>query len=102
MNVIDIVDNMSKDMYLRLKHAAETGKWPEGNAVDKATRDSALQLIMAYQARHLSSDEMLTIGEDGQIVNKTKRELKDQFKGEHKTSEITKCDKTNIARFTKL
>ncbi len=97
-----MVDNMSTETYLRLKHAAETGRWPEGTVVDKPTRDSALQLIMAYQARHLSSDEMLTIGEDGQIVNKTKRELKEQFKGENQTPETKKCDKNDIARFTKL
>ncbi len=102
MNILAIVDNMSHEMYLRLKHAAETGKWPEGVAVDQAQRDSALQLSMAYQARHLNSDEMLTIGADGQIVNKSKRELKDQFTGKHKDTEVTKCDKTDIARFTDL
>ncbi|GLX80329.1 transcriptional regulator [Thalassotalea insulae] len=102
MDVLAIVDTMSQEMYLRLKHAAETGKWPEGVPVEQAQRDSALQLIMAYQARHLDSDEMLTIGADGEIVNKTKRELKDQFSGKHKDTEVTKCNKNNIARFTDL
>ncbi|WP_206485772.1 DUF1315 family protein [Thalassotalea sp. G2M2-11] len=103
MNVLAVVDNMSQEMYLRLKHAAETGKWPEGTPVDQAQRDSALQLTMAYQARHLNSDEMLTIGADGAIVNKSKRQLKDQFKGKHKDTEITKCNKEHdIARFTEL
>jgi len=108
MNVIQMVDSMSRDMYLRLKHAAETGKWPEGTVVEQAQRDSALQLVMAYQARHLNSDEMLTVGSDGEIVQKSKRDLKDQFKGKHKDTEITKCNKDNndnnndIARFTDL
>lgn len=91
MNVIDLVENLSEEMYLRLKHCAETGKWPEGTAVDQAQRDSALQIVMAYQATKLNSDEMLSIGPDGNIVEKTKRELKEQF-----------SDKNNIARFSDL
>ncbi len=103
MNVLALVDNMSQETYLRLKHAAETGKWPEGVVVDQAQRDSALQLTMAYQARHLDLDQMLTIGADGEIINKSKRELKDQFSGKHKDTEITKCNKDDdIARFTNL
>lgn len=111
MNIIEIVDNMSQELYLRLKHAAETGKWPEGTPVDQAQRESALQLSMAYQSRHLNSDEMMSIGPTGEMVNKSKRELKDTFVVQDK--ELTPCDKTktaaditneqnNIARFTDL
>lgn len=92
MDLINLVENMSHEMYLRLKHAAETGRWPEGTQVEQAQRDSALQLSMAYQAKHLNSDEMLTIGSDGQMVTKTKRELKQQFSQSN----------NDIARFTKL
>ncbi|WP_068546385.1 YeaC family protein [Thalassotalea crassostreae] len=105
MNVIELVDNMSEEMYLRLKHAAETGKWPEGTPVEQAQRDSAMQLSMAYQARKLDSDQMLTIGSDGEIVHKSKAELKQQFK----KSSVARQDSTdasktsdNIARFTDL
>ena len=70
---------MSEDMYLRLKCAAETGKWPEGQRVDDAQRDSALQIVFAYQAKRLNNDEMLTIGSDGHIINKSKSELKKEF-----------------------
>ena len=79
MDLNNFVENMSSEMYLRLKHAAETGKWPEGNEAGKEQQERALQLIMAYQAKHLNSDEILTIGSDGEIVNKTKRELKASF-----------------------
>lgn len=104
MNIIEAVDNMSEEMYLRLKHAAETGKWPEGVSVDKTQRDTALQLSMAYQARHLNADQMLTIGSNGEIVSKTKRELKQDFSQQNNTGDITPCDKKNqdIARFTDL
>ena len=109
MDVIKTIDAMSTDMYLRLKCAAETGKWPEGVAVDQAQRDTALQLIMAYQARHLDSDEMLTIGSDGNMVHKNKRQLKEQFTSAAKDKPIVPCTKpdeetpkSDIAHFTDL
>lgn len=103
MNILQVVENMSEDMYLRLKHAAETGKWPEGTPVDPAQRDSALQLSMAYQAKYLNSTEMLSIGADGNIVHKTKRQLKEEFTGEEPET-IAACNKNenDIARFTDI
>jgi len=109
MNLTDTIDNMSNELYLRLKCAAETGKWPEGTIVEQSQRDMSLQLIMAYQAKYLNSDQMLTVGSDGHLVNKTKRELKDQFSGSNKDKPITPCakptdssNKSDIAHFTNL
>jgi len=102
MNLDNTIENMPEAMYLRLKCAAETGKWPEGTVVDKAQRDTALQLIMAYQARHLNSDEMLTIGSDGQIVHKNKRQLKESFSTAAKADTNTSEMQSNIAHFTDL
>jgi uncharacterized protein YeaC (DUF1315 family) len=99
---------MSTEMYLRLKHAAETGKWPEGTPVEQAQRDSALQLSMAYQSRHLNSDQMLSVGANGELVTKTKRDLKNEFSSQNKEAEITPCHKNDvnthedIARFTDI
>ncbi|NQY89429.1 MAG: DUF1315 family protein [Colwellia sp.] len=109
MNLDSTIENMPEAMYLRLKCAAETGKWPEGVVVDQAQRDTALQLIMAYQACHLDSDEMLTIGSDGQMVHKNKRQLKEKFTSAAKEKAITPCAKpdvdalkSDIAHFTEL
>lgn len=113
MNLQDTIEHMPEAMYLRLKCAAETGKWPEGTVVEQAQRDTALQLIMAYQAHHLNSDEMLTIGSDGQMVHKNKRQLKAQFSTVAKEKPITPCAKpsteneeavksSDIAHFTNL
>lgn len=107
MNLHDTIANMPESMYQRLKCAAETGKWPEGTAVDKEQRATALQLIMAYQAKNLESDEMLTIGKDGNIVNKTKRELKAYMSGVDSDEEMKKCDKpeqpvSDIAHFSDI
>ena len=79
MDIIKLVETMSEDMYQRLKTAVETGKWPEGQQVEAAQRQSAMQIVMAYQARCLEMDDMMTIGSDGNIVQKSKRELKAEF-----------------------
>ncbi|WP_448549837.1 YeaC family protein [Thalassotalea fusca] len=96
MDIISTVKHMSEDMYLRMKHAAETGKWPEGTPVEQEQRDMALQISMAYQAIHLDSNEMLTIGANGEMVHKSKREIKAEFVNEEK------ADSQDIARFTHL
>ncbi|WP_286232416.1 YeaC family protein [Thalassotalea sediminis] len=100
MDILQLVENMSFEMYERLQYAAETGKWPEGTPVDSAQRESALQLSMAYQAKHLNSQEMLSVGADGEIVSKTKRQLKEEFTGSSPEN-IAACDKNEleIARF---
>ncbi|PCI60798.1 MAG: hypothetical protein COB35_08115 [Gammaproteobacteria bacterium] len=96
MDLIKVVDNLSADMYLRLKLAVETGKWPEGTEVAAQQRESALQLVMAYQSRVLKSDEIMTVGADGNIVNKSKKELQTQF------AETNTLNSNDIARFSKL
>ncbi|TRX56849.1 YeaC family protein [Thalassomonas sp. M1454] len=104
MNLLAAVENMTFEMYERLKFAAETGKWPEGVEVEQAQRESALQLSMAYQARHLNSDDNMTIGPDGEIVHKSKSELKKQFKQASVDSlnDNTNNNAEDIARFTNL
>lgn len=90
MDLIQVVDNLTDEMYQRFKCAVETGRWPEGTQVDEQQRSSAMQIVMAYQSRILKSDQMMTVGKDGQIVSKSKKELKDQFSS------------NNIARFSDL
>lgn len=94
MDIIQLVDNMSEEMYLRLKCAAETGKWPEGTTVAKEQQLSALQITMAYQAKHLDSDQTLSISAQGEMIIKTKRELRADFPA--------KQDSNDIARFSDL
>ncbi|MGB0936040.1 MAG: YeaC family protein [Colwellia sp.] len=104
MNLQETITNMPESMYQRLKCAAETGKWPEGTPVDKAQRATALQLTMAYQAKMQHNDEMLTIGPNGEIVTKTKREIKAYMSGSDTDEPMEKCDKpsnpvSDIAHF---
>ncbi|MEH6595400.1 MAG: DUF1315 family protein [Colwellia polaris] len=94
MDIMQLVDTMSEDMYLRLKCAAETGKWPEGTVVAKEQQLSALQITMAYQAKHLNSDQTLSISSEGEMIIKTKRELRSDFP--------SALDSNDIARFSDI
>ena len=52
---------------------------------------------MAYQATHENSDELLTIGSDGHIVEKNKRQLKAEFSNFEADKEIVACEKPSAA-----
>jgi len=79
MNFTALVQAMTPDTYEKLAEAVATGRWADGNAMDESQREQSLQLVMAYQAQVLKSDELFTIGADGQMVHKSKAELKKQF-----------------------
>lgn len=79
MQFDDLINSMSRDTYDRLVQAVETGRWPDGNKLSDEQRENSLQLIMAYQSRFIPSDQHMSIGPDGEMLMKSKRELKQQF-----------------------
>ena len=79
MNFTALVQAMSPDTYQKLSDAVATGRWADGNVMTESQRADSLQLVMAYQAQVLKSNELFTIGADGQMVYKSKAELKKQF-----------------------
>lgn len=80
MQFDDLIGSMNQEIYDRLAQAVETGRWPDGNKLTDEQRENSIQLVMAYQARYANSEEAFTISANGEIVTKTKRELKEQFK----------------------
>ncbi|WP_016954785.1 YeaC family protein [Catenovulum agarivorans] len=79
MNFLDLIDNMPETVYQSLCEAVETGKWQDGRVVDPEQRENMLQAIMAWQAKHLDSDQPFTVGADGYVVEKSRAELKQSF-----------------------
>ena len=79
MNFTALVQAMTPDTYDKLAEAVATGRWADGNVMTETQREHSLQLVMAYQAQVLKSEEIFTIGADGQMVQKSKAELKKQF-----------------------
>lgn len=70
---------MSPDTYQSLLDRVATGRWADGVALSDAEKAQTQQLVMAYQAYVLKSTEPYTIGADGQMVVKSKAEMKKQF-----------------------
>lgn len=88
MDISQLVAGLTPEVYENLRTSVETGKWPDGKALTQGQKEHSLQLVMAYQSKVLKSTEHFTIGETGELINKPKRELKQQFSKEQ-----------NIARF---
>lgn len=82
MSINELVKNLTPDVYENLKAAVELGKWPDGTPLSDEQKENTLQLVMAYQSKVLKSTEHFTVGADGQIVNRKKSDLQNQFKDE--------------------
>ncbi len=74
-----IVSQMTPEVYERLAEASQTGRWADGRELTEAEKGHALQAVMLYQARHVSNHEHMMIDDQGEMVIKSKSELKRQF-----------------------
>lgn len=70
---------MTPEVYQRLATAVETGKWPDGVALTPEQRENCLQLVMLWQARHNDAPQHMSISKGGEMVMKSKKELKEEF-----------------------
>jgi uncharacterized protein YeaC (DUF1315 family) len=79
MNIDDMISGMTPEVYQRLVTAVELGKWPDGVALTPDQKENSLQLVMLWQARNNIDAQHMTIDTQGQMVMKSKRELKEDF-----------------------
>lgn len=73
---------MPREVYERLKTAVELGKWPDGSVLTQEQKENSMQAVLAWQAMHNDNPEHMTIGKGGELVMKTKAELRRQFRDE--------------------
>ena len=92
MNIEMLLQNMSEQVYEKLLAAVETGKWLDGSPLTESQKATCLQAVMMYQAKVLKSTQHMTVGENGQIVHKSR----DAFKQELAQQSF---DNQTIARF---
>ncbi|MBA3987564.1 YeaC family protein [Aliidiomarina maris] len=78
MQAEQLVQNMDEALYLRLKDAVETGRWPDGQPLSAEQKEHSFTLVMLYQARKLDQDQPFSIAKDGQFIVKSKAELRQQ------------------------
>ena len=79
MEINELVASMTPEVYQRLATAVETGKWPDGVALTPEQKENSLQLVMLWQARHNTYAQHMTIDTNGQMVTKSKQQLKEEF-----------------------
>ncbi|WP_368163386.1 YeaC family protein [Aeromonas sp. R6-2] len=82
MSFQQVIADMPQEVYERLRTAVELGKWPDGRVLNEEQKATSLQAVMAWQALHLTDPEHMNIGADGNIVMKSKSELKRLFRDE--------------------
>ncbi|WP_431222272.1 YeaC family protein [Serratia sp. L9] len=82
MEVKDLIAAMTPEIYQRLVQAVELGKWPDGIALTPEQKEHSLQAVMLWQSMNNVDPQHMSIGTDGQIVMKSKQELKQQFVAE--------------------
>ena len=79
MNIEQMIDNMTPEIYQRLVTAVELGKWPDGVALTDEQKENRLQLVMLWQSRHNDDAQHMTIDTQGQMVMKSKQQLTEDF-----------------------
>lgn len=79
MDLNQFVSSISPEVYQRLARAVELGKWPDGVPLTAEQKENSLQLVMLWQKHHNTTAEHMTIGADGEIVIKSKQQLKQEL-----------------------
>ena len=79
VEIEQIIDGMTEEVYQRLVTAVELGKWPDGVALTPEQKENSLQLVMLWQARYNTDAQHMTIDTQGQMVMKSKQQLKEDF-----------------------
>ena len=79
MDIEQIIASMTPELYQRLATAVELGKWPDGVALSEEQKENSMQLVMLWQARNNTDAQHMTIDTNGQMVMKSKQQLKEDF-----------------------
>ncbi len=79
MDTEQLINAITPEAYQRLLYAVETGKWPEGTLLSQQQRDSCMQAVMLYQSKHNTQADHMSVGVGGEVVFKSKAELKKRF-----------------------
>lgn len=92
MNIDNLVQNITPELFERLQYGAATGKWPDGTPLSDEQKQQTVQLVMLYQAKIAKTNEQFTIGENGEMVQKTKAQLQQEFKSDNEIARFSEND----------
>jgi len=92
MNIDNLVQNITPELFERLQYGAATGKWPDGTPLSDEQKQQTVQLVMLYQAKVAQSNEQFTIGANGEMIQKTKAQLQKEFKLDNEIARFSEND----------
>lgn len=49
MNIKQLIDSITPEIYQKLKQAVEIGKWPDGSALTDEQKALSMQAVIAYE-----------------------------------------------------
>ncbi|MCX0500501.1 YeaC family protein [Erwinia billingiae] len=79
MELDEMIGTLTPEVYQRLVTAVETGRWADGVALTPEQKENSLQLVMLWQARHNDNPQHMSVGKGGEMVMKSKKQLKEEF-----------------------
>ncbi|MFG1172380.1 YeaC family protein [Erwiniaceae bacterium CAU 1747] len=79
MELDEIIAGMTPEIYQRLVTAVETGKWADGVVLTPEQKENSLQLVLLWQAEHNADPQHMSVAKGGEMVMKSKKELKEEF-----------------------
>ena len=57
MEYNQLIAQLTPEVYLRLKTAIETGKWPDGRVLNQDQKASCLEAVLRYQTMKLDATQ---------------------------------------------
>lgn len=54
---LEMIQNITPDIYQSLKQAMEIGKWPDGRRMTQDQKELTMQAMIAWEIRHLPEEE---------------------------------------------
>lgn len=57
MNLNDLLNSITPDIYDNLKRAIELGKWPNGEKLTAEQKEHTMQAVIAYELKYLPEDQ---------------------------------------------
>ncbi len=57
MDIKQLIDSITPEIYENLKRSIELGKWPDGRGLSQEQKEHSMQAIIAYEEKHKTPEE---------------------------------------------
>jgi uncharacterized protein YeaC (DUF1315 family) len=57
MDIKQLLESITPEIYENLKTAIELGKWPDGRKLDQEQKELCMQAVIAYEEMHVPAEE---------------------------------------------